>query len=311
MAPARTGTVSRKGFIGRFIAVLMGYATRSATILLAFGLLAGCTRLTPPAPSPSPLRPPRMSPDSVVLELFFVHVPLGDPLANEEVWGGLDEQCLDPSSRHKLARNGFRVGFCGSQITDELVRLMDIEDKPVPTDMTERVEVTDIDQEPAVLRRHMQLRAGRIGHVISSPVYDELTVLLREADHVGGFTEEQAQAMWELRPLPLPDGRVRLDLLPVIEYGQAQQRWASQHGALRLDSGRPRHQFDDLTISLPLAPGEMLVLTCQPDLPAALASHFFTDASGGALEQKVLVVRLVQTQHNEFFGPDGILPLDD
>ena len=33
-----------------------------------------------------------MSPDSVVLEMFFVRFPFGDPAVNDKLWESVDEQ---------------------------------------------------------------------------------------------------------------------------------------------------------------------------------------------------------------------------
>ncbi len=65
---------------------------RRATVVLALLAFAGCTR--PLIKSKSPLAPARMSPDSCVLDVFFVRVAFGDPQANEELWQELDEQCF-------------------------------------------------------------------------------------------------------------------------------------------------------------------------------------------------------------------------
>jgi len=64
---------------------------------------------------------------------------------------------------------------------------------------------------------------------------------------------------------------------------------------LRLESSRPKREFDDMTITADLAPGAMLVLTSLPNRPGSLGHHFFTEKTG-RLEQKLLIVRLAQTQ---------------
>ena len=40
-----------------------------------------------------------MSPDSVVLEMFFVRFPFGDPAVNEKLWEAIDEQQFAPELR--------------------------------------------------------------------------------------------------------------------------------------------------------------------------------------------------------------------
>ena len=70
----------------------MRLARRKAVLLLALLAIAGCA--TPLSKGKSPLLPPQMSPDSVVLEMFFVRVPFGDPAVNGKLWDEIDEQPL-------------------------------------------------------------------------------------------------------------------------------------------------------------------------------------------------------------------------
>ena len=79
---------------------------------------------------------------------------------------------------------------------------------------------------------------------------------------------------------------------------------------LRLEAGRPRRAFDEMTISATLSPGSMLLLSSVPRLPGSLGHHFFTE-DNGRLEQKLLVLRLAQTQHDELFTPPEVLQLPE
>ena len=47
----------------------------------------------------------------------------------------------------------------------------------------------------------------------------------------------------------------------------------------------------------------MLVLSCLPDRPGSLGHYFFTEGEDNRLKQKVLVLRLCQTQHNDLTPP--------
>src|SRR3954463_6935522 len=89
---------------------------RSGCLLpgLLLGLLAGC------AASP-PLRPATwldrvrsgqtpLGPDSVLLEVYLIERPVGDPAINQEVWASADEQVVALERKGQLEENGFRVG---------------------------------------------------------------------------------------------------------------------------------------------------------------------------------------------------------
>ena len=80
-------------------------------LLLAMLAMAGCA--TPALhKGKSPLLPAQMSPDSVVLDMFFVRFPFGDPAVNEKLWEDRSTSSDSPPElRERLARNGFRGGL--------------------------------------------------------------------------------------------------------------------------------------------------------------------------------------------------------
>ncbi len=113
-----------------------------------------------------------------------------------------------------------------------------------------------------------------------------------------------------MKSFPQPDGRVRLELVPELHHDQPRQRWVGNQGMFHLDASRPKRVFDDMTMSADLAPGAMLVLSSLPNRPGSLGHHFFTE-NGERLEQKLLIVRLSQTQHDGLFNPPEPLKLEE
>jgi hypothetical protein len=77
-----------------------------------------------------------------------------------------------------------------------------------------------------------------------------------------------------------------------------------------MEPGRRKRTFDEMTIEARLSPGQMLVLGSLTSRPGSLGHRFFTLQRDGKTEQKLLIVRLAQTQHEELFDPDKALPLD-
>ncbi len=273
-------------------------------------VLVGCTTLTQPK-GKSPLAPVRMSPDSVVLEIFFVRFPLGDSEINGPFWEEIDEQHFAVERRQSLASNGFRVGLIGGHVPPMLAKLLELTDRPVPSDQASRPHTVSLDCEPTVLRRHLQVRAGRRSEIVASGIYDELPVLTCESGNLCGQTYAKGQGILAAKVLPQPDGRVRLELVPELHYGKPQQRWVGNQGMVRLEAGRKRHVFDDLALSATLSPGNMLVLASLPNRPGSIGHYFFTERTSGQLEQKLLIVRLAQTQHDDLFDQGETLPLDE
>jgi hypothetical protein len=286
----------------------MPSARRTLIPLLALLAIAGCATSLPKAKSP--LAPAHMSPDSVVLDMFTVRFPFGDPAVNEKLWDEIDEQAIPPDLRQRLSRNGFRVGIVSGQMPAELSKLLELASKPAPNGQIEAVSVENLNADPRVMRRHLPLRAGQPSEILASGVYEQLPVLMCESGQLSGQTYNDAQGVFTVKSFPQPDGRVRLELTPEVQHGQPRQRWVGNQGMLRLDASRPKRIFADMAITADLSPGAMLVISSLANRPGSLGHHFFTQ-NDGRLEQKLLIVRLSQTQHDGLFSPPEPLKLDE
>ena len=288
-------------------------ASMALVSLLVAGT-AGCAPLLPLGESP--LSPAQMSPDSVVLDIVFVRLPVQQPDEVATLWSQLDEQQLPASLRQRLARNGFRVGVAGAQLPPALERLIDeatplgeeIATTPPPAESnTASVTVTDFQSRPALSRRHLQLRDGLEAEIVASGIYPSLPLLEPDADgQLGGRRYDKAQGVFNLKAFTEADGCVRLDLRPELQYGEPQQEIRPDAGRWLMQSRRRRHAIDNLQIDVSLAPGEMLVLAAHPDDTASAGHYFFTEASGAGTTGKLLLIRLSQTQHDELFSTEEL-----
>lgn len=271
---------------------------RSRRALLLIGLvLAGCSPVKPPV-GKSLLAPAAMPAESAVLEVFFIRCPMGDLNVNATLWEQVDEQTLPNETRLQMARNGFRAGMVGAQVPLGVSRLLDLAAATAPAP-SNRVEASQMQDEPQVIRRHLQVRPGTRQEIIASELYDELTVLVGDGDQLAGQTYAQAQGLFALKTTNLRDGQVKIDLVPEVHHGQPRQRWVAGQGMYRLDAGRDKKAFDAMAISAPLGRGQMLVMTCLPNRPGSLGYHFFSDKRAGRTDQKLLIVRLAQAQHDD------------
>jgi hypothetical protein len=286
----------------------MPRAWRNALLLLAILPLAGCA---PIQKGKSFLRPVKMSADSVVLDVFWVRVPFGDTTANETLWETVDEQLFPSDLRDRLTHNGFRVGMVTGQMPSELTKLLELDDKPPPTGNLEEVTVQNPAIQQRVTRRHIQLRANNRSEIPTSNVYDNLLVLLWENGRITGQPYNQAQGLFAIKAFPLPNSQVQLQLAPELYHDQPKQRYITEQGLIRMDVSRPKRAFDDMIMSPNLSPGSILIVTSLPNKPGSLGHHFFTEngGEGEKLEQKLLVIRLSQTQHTGLFE-DPSQPLD-
>jgi len=269
-------------------------------------LLNGC-HSAPKMAGRSPLESPRMSPDSVVLEVFRVRFPFGDPEGNAELWQEIDEQHLPVQLRRRLARNGFRVGLIGGQVPIPLSRLLELKEKPAPAGVGTEVPVAKIDDQPAVERAHITVRSGARAEIVASQEYEKLPALVvGDGGELGGQTYERAQGVLAVKAYPLSDGRVRLDLTPELHHAAPRPRWVGKQGMWRIETGRPRRVFDELALEATLAPGSMLVLSSLPKRPGSLGHYFFSEDQE-QLVQKLILVRLCQTQHDGVSCPEEML----
>jgi hypothetical protein len=281
---------------------------RTVLLTLAVLALSGCT--APLKKGKSLLTPAQISPDAVVLDVFFVRFPLGDAEANDGLWREVDEQHFPAELRRRLALNGFRAGLVGGRIPATLFRLLELDDKPPATSGATEVKISQLAAEPRVLRRRMTLRNGVGGQIIATEVYSQLSVLMSQSGELCGQTYSEAQGLFAVTAFPEADGRVRLELVPEVHHDQPRQRWVADQGVLRLEAQRPKRALDDLGISATLALGDMLLVSTLPDRPGSLGHHFFTD-NKGQQEQKLLVIRLMQTPHSGLFSPPELLPVEE
>jgi hypothetical protein len=274
------------------------------TVALAvwLGLLAapGCRLLEDRPKGRSPLAPLQVAEDSVALEIFFARFDYGLPSLSENLWQQIDEQILSTDVRRELARYGFRVGLVGSQVPVELARLLTLTDTPPPQGPGNTV---DLENEPLVKLRVLEIRSGRRGEIIASPVYDRLPLLWREGDKVQGRPYEMADGRLALKATRHGDGRVGLDLLPELHYGKSEQQWIANDGMFQLTNAQKKRAFNQLHMKLDLAPGQMLVMTCRPDHPGSVGHYFFSEPVGEeGLAQRLLVVRLASAGSDRAFS---------
>ncbi len=242
-----------------------------------------------------------MSLDSVALEIVSVRIPPGEGEIAGQVWDEVDEQGLPPELRRRLAKNGFRAGLIGGQVPAVLAKLLQLSDRPAPAGEPAQVAAADVQASPRVARRHLQTRAGQRNEIVASGIHERLPVLLSESGRLGGQTYEQAQGIFALVADPQPGGQVRLELTPELHHGQSRQQWVGSQAAWRLEAGRPKRVFDDLRISALLSPGWMLLVGPRTDSAGSLGHSFFLEGTDrdARPEQKLILVRLCQTQHND------------
>ena len=117
---------------------------------------------------------------------------------------------------------------------------------------------------------------------------------------------EEAKCEFALLAEPQGDGRVRIELTPEISHGPPRQRWVGADGLFRVDLAHDRKRFDDSQILATLSPGQTLLVGAAPGAKSLGKAFFLDDAKSGSC-QRILLVRLAQTQCDDLFAPERTL----
>jgi hypothetical protein len=285
-----------------------GATTRwRACAAAALALAAGCSFWGETPKQPSSLPASRMSPGTVVVDIFTLEAPAEFPSLCEAAWRQLEEQHLPPDVRLKLAANGIRCGRCGQQLPPAVFDLMaKAQEASVPGAASGEAssEVRPPSAQPH-LRRRLQSRTGRRGRILMSGPHERLEVLRNESGELRDEVYENAACVVALRTFPLGDGRVRIELTPEIEHGPLKQRLVDGDGAMRWEAGQDRRMYDDLCMEATVAPGQTLIVSATPQM-AGLGRSLFARETPSGPRPVLLVVRLAQTQHDDRFAPEQL-----
>lgn len=281
-------------------------ASAQFPLLLLALCASGCMLFNPVVtPSGKILQPTLMPPGTVALEVISICLPPDKPELAADVWEEVDEQDFPVDVRRHWEKNGFRAGTLAGQIPPALSQLLDFKGKPAAAGEVQHVNVADLAVPSRVTTEHMQTHAGQRYEIAASSVLDRMPVLASEGGEIHGQTYEQAQGIFALHVVPLPDSRVELELVPEVHHGQPKQHWVLDQTFSRMETARARRAFDELKLTADLGPGGMLLLGSQPNRQGSLGHYFFLENNGqdDRFEGKLVLIRVCQTQHNDLVTP--------
>jgi hypothetical protein len=245
-------------------------------------------------------------PGGVALELFFVRYRAGDAAVNGPLWSSVDDQQLPVELRRRLVANGLLVGTVAAQPPPIIERLLQLDEHAVVDDAP---PVIDPSRPSKIKHRLLEIfRQEAPSHIVltgDKEPLPQLVVLYRdeaEDARVVGWTFVNAKGLFVAKVEPQSDGRVKLDLTPEVEHGDAQHQYVPRDGGYTVSFVPPHKTFDDLRLSVMLSPGEMLAVGCRHDRPGSLGYQFFTHRDADALDQVVLLVRLSHAGSSELFA---------
>ncbi len=266
-----------------------------------FGLLSlfalGCAQLpTFTGRIDSQLPAPRLSPDSVVLEMTTITAPLEVQIGPQSFWTEVDEQILSVDERRRLSAAGIRCGVVGQDLPRGLATLLEQakSDANVVDPDGKSIDVT------GPRHRRLQCRGGQRQQIPLADAQKEMNMLWRDQGRVRGATYLDAQPLFVLRVDPLPTGEADVALVPQILHGTPKNRWVGRDGMFLMETGKEEKLFDDLAIEATLSLGQCLVIGCT-DAQEGLGERFFCRELHDP-RPKLLILRLAQTQRDEVQG---------
>ncbi len=277
---------------------------RSDLLRLAIVLLGicGCAKWKAEPDSISELAPPRMAPDSVVLEIAVARVPNDMKDLEGALWDSLDEQHLPVELRRRLRENGIRCAIIGSQLPESLSKILESDEATV----REGAENAARRRGEGTWREKQQSRAGERFKIVTTSVRPRIDVMVKEDNAVRGQTCQQAHCELALRSFPVGDGTVRLEITPEIHYGAPRQTYVGDRNGFVIEAKQDELVFDELRSASVLTPGQTLLMSATPEI-TGLGRHFFADSKNQDAPLKLVLVRVAQTQYDDLFDPDNVL----
>ena len=270
----------------------------AAAMSLALLVVSGCAQWDATAEGDEAwkLPPPKMAPDAVVLEIALLRISPALVSEADQLWSEADEQHLPIDVRRRLHENGLRAGVLSVQMPVSLQRLL--EGQSSHSNLA-AADPEQLEKDIAGRQYRVQSRNGNRHAVATGKTEHSVTVLISESGSVRGETFDNAQCMFGIRTSAQTDGRVQLELVPEIDYGQPRNRRVAAEGIWRLDYGRERKSYDALRTQATLAPGQTVVVAATADAVGLGGSFFRRDP-----ESTILLIRVAQTQSDDLFRED-------
>lgn len=274
------------------------------SLLSLAGLLTSCraiddiaqSGLTPMDVGKKNLLPP----NTVSFDVFLIQVPYENRGLVRELWGEVDEQDVPWDQRQVLYENGFRAGLMGAGVPEVLSKLISLKGRPLRTSL-EEVSTTGNNTSPLVVSKPVTLQTGDRSLIdVYKDVVPSIPLLSFENGEIRGQSYTDAVTMLSVTTKPLPDGSVEFELTPYIQFGSPRIVKRYQHANLVQTEEQPTKTFEELRTRLALRPGQFLVMGVADEQTTGLGHYYFTRGNGD-LEQKLVVIRLLVTQHDGQF----------
>jgi len=223
------------------------------------------------------LQPP---PGSIQLDVVYVERPVGDPLLGRELWRHVDQVGkIDAETRHRLRKNGMRVGIVGANPPVALQQMLGLK--------SDFAYEPDAEQAKQLVGRSFFLLSGNETDVQISPQYAECSLKIDTGESPEPYQFENAICKFRLRASRLQEGWIRLEFVPQIHHGDDKLRYAVGETDWRFQNGQQTETFYLQRFDVELGTGEMAILTAEEDSMGTLGQLFFRGPAGLKRPQSV------------------------
>lgn len=233
------------------------------------------------------LPPLQASPDSILLEVFFIERPAEDRLLTTGIWKEVDESGAAPSETREILReNGFRLGYVSSNPPPAVQRLLGMVAE-IPTETPENSR--------PLMGRHQYQPPGGDAEISTGIEYDHCDFLLRDKDRDKTLEYDRVSCVLRMKAHRLEDGWVRVDFQPEIHHGAKQMRPIPTDEGWGLRGGQNVDVLHAQRFSVSMNVGEMALITSTSDDDGTLGDRFFCHEDRGMKRQRVLIVRIIDS----------------
>lgn len=254
-------------------------------LLAILGLLgimgSGCSLLFPEPLTKrevnSPLKPLVAPREAIALEVYFVDRRIGDPLVGDSLWESLHSvSSMDPETRKRLQRDGFRVAMSSSRPPRPLQVLMALSDGNDPT-------------RRAVVQPYM-IPSGQETWIVSRSIEDGTLIRRQPLDgREQTFEIQGGQALFKVQASHVEDGWARLVIIPEIQHGQDTLKPTANETEWTLRNRRQAVTLYEDRLSAELNLGEILVIGMHDHADGKIAGQFFQGESSQGLRRLMLI----------------------
>lgn len=239
------------------------------------------------------------------MEVLFVRCADDSGAEVEALWRQVDEQVIEEPVRRRLAANGLRIGILRGHLPATVLA-----DTPPPLSAADATTppadaTTTADATPPVVRQVLRLLPGRENEVVSLRSVPSLVVMEHDDDGLHGASYADALPYFSVRAWPGADGRVRLELVPVIRHGPVERNWIGEEGVFTVEAGQRRQLLESLRCTAEVPSDAMLVIGAVGDGSATVGDALFRPRGGGAKEWRFLAVRPIDPAVDPMFRPEA------